>query len=53
MKALISLLILSSSYAIKLQDDDYDFYSDASTNVALDKDFEKLSLPDQPARSSG
>ena len=52
MKALISLLILSSTQAIKLRDDDYDFYSDAPASSNLDKDFEKLSIPDKPARAS-
>ena len=51
MKALISLLILSSTQAIKLRDDDYDFYSDAPASSNLDKDFEKLSIPDKPAQS--
>ena len=46
MKALFSLLILSSSQAIKLKDDDYDFYSDTQPSANLDKDFEKLSIPD-------
>ena len=50
MKALISLLLLSQ--AIKVRDDDYDFYSDAPSSANLDKDFDKLGLPDQPARSS-